>query len=40
MPHDDWSSKTKRLLFNVFMIALLVVAIVKVLIQELHGLGR
>lgn len=38
MPQDDWSSKTKRLIFNLFMIALLVIAIIKVLIEELHGL--
>jgi hypothetical protein len=40
MPHDDWSSKTKRLIFNLFMIALLVIAIIKVLLVEISGLSK
>jgi hypothetical protein len=40
MPNDDWSSKTKSLIFNLFMIALLVIAIIKVLIEELHSLHK
>ncbi len=40
MPHDDWSSKTKTLIFNLFTIALLVIAIAKVLIEEFHGLHK
>lgn len=39
LPHD-WPDRTKRFLFNVFMIALLVIAIVKVLRVELSGFFR
>jgi hypothetical protein len=39
LPHD-WPDRTKRFLFNLFLIALLIIAIVKVLIEELHGLHR
>ena len=35
---DTWADKTKRLIFNVFMIALLVIAIIKVILTELKGL--
>jgi len=37
LPHD-WPDQTKRFLFNLFLIALLIIAIVKVLVEELHGL--
>jgi len=36
LPHD-WPDRTKRFLFNLFLIALLIIAIVKVLIVELDG---
>jgi hypothetical protein len=39
LPHD-WPDRTKRFLFNLFLIALLIIAVVKVLIEELHGLHR
>lgn len=39
LPHD-WYEKTKRFLFHLFMIALLVIAILKVLLIELHGLFK
>jgi hypothetical protein len=32
----DWPERTKQFLFNLFLIALLVIAIIKVLIVELH----
>lgn len=37
-PRQDWSFKTKRFIFNLFMIALLIIAIVKVILAELKGL--
>jgi hypothetical protein len=39
-PTDDWASKSKQFIWNIFVIALFVIAIVKVLLQELHGLFK
>ncbi len=38
--NENWAEKAKRLIFNLFMIALLVIAIIKVLIEELHSLHK
>ena len=37
-PHEDWPSKTKRLIFNIFLIILLLIAVAKVIREELKGL--
>jgi hypothetical protein len=36
LPHD-WPDRTKRFLWNLFLIALFVIAILKVLLVELSG---
>jgi len=37
---NDWFDKAKRFSFQAFMLALLLIAIIKVLIEELHGFLR